>query len=134
MEVGNGKQIEEEYLLEQEHSLISEPDPEPESIDVPKSRIRFSITFNTMLLKSVVTTDAHLSRQGEIKENFTEALKCFIDTAPSAMFIGVSKPTRKSLNGRFKKLILDHRTTVTRNLTASGIIEVRGSKNLYWMI
>lgn len=81
-----------------------------------------------MLLKSVVATDAYLSGHGEKKNNFSEALNIFKSTTPANLFIGVSQPTWKSLNDRLQKLMAHNRTAVSRNISASGIIEVRGER------
>lgn len=134
LEVVNGQNIEDESLADPEHIIISDPEPYPESSDVCKWPITFSIMLEILILKAVVGTDAHLSRKEEIKENLTKALKICIDTAPPALFIGVSQPTGKILNDSFKKQISDHRTVVIRNDTANGMIEVRGNEKLYWII
>lgn len=81
LEMGNGQQIEDEYLSVPEKNLISDRDPEKESIDVPKRRIRFNLTVGSMPLKDVVETDAHLSGHGKTKLNFIDALNMVIDTA-----------------------------------------------------
>ena len=92
--------------------------------------MRFSISLDVILLKSVLSVDAHLSAHGETKANFEEVLKLFEAGAPNGMFNRVSSPTWKSVNDRYKKLISDHRTAVKRNINASGIIEVRGEREV----
>lgn len=91
--------------------------------------MRFTGSLDLKLLKLVMVTDAHFSRHGEAKSKFSEALVVFIRNI-SPPLSNTARPTWNSINDRFKKLLSDHRTAVTRNLTASGIIEVRGEREL----
>lgn len=95
-----------------------------------KRRMRFSSTFDILLLKAVTAVDAHLAPHGESQKRFDEALGLFTASLPAAALQGMCQPSWKTLNDRFKKIVADHRIAVKRNGAASGIIEVRGEREL----
>lgn len=51
----------------------------------------------------------------------------FLSADPSRAFNSFYHETWKTLSDRFKKVFSDHRDAVRRNISASGIIEVRGA-------
>lgn len=95
-----------------------------------KRRIRFSTQWDTLLLKTVTSCDAHLAPHGDAQSRFQEALGHFIAAIPHTTFEMIQMPTWKTLNDRFKKLVSDHRAAVRTNAAASGIVEVRGEREI----
>ena len=95
-----------------------------------KRRIRFSTAWDILLLKAVVTADAHLAPHGEAQMRFQDALTHFVAAVPPATFETIQAPSWKTLNDRFKKIVADHREAVKRNEAASGILEVRGEQEM----
>ena len=93
-----------------------------------KRRIRFSKSFDILLLKSVITVDAHLARHGETQTRFLAALTHFTAGIPARVLDTFVSISWKTINDRFKKVVADHREAVKINTTASGIIEVRGER------
>lgn len=85
--------------------------------------MRFSTALDLQILKDMIGSDSQLSEYGETRVKFSDALDIFFSTVSPASFGNVfARPTWKSLNDQFKKLITDHRTAVPRNIKASGII------------
>lgn len=95
---------------------------------IRKRRIRFSKAWDVLLLKTILVEEAHLARHGEAQNRFEDVLKRFIPSIPDDMWHTTTKPTWKSLNDRYKKIISDHRTATRANLAASGIVEERGER------
>ena len=93
-----------------------------------KRRIRFSSTWDILLLKAATAVDAHFAPHGEAQSRFEEALSPFKASLPNGSLDTVGAPTWKTLNDRFKKILSDHREAVKANAAASGIIEVRGER------
>lgn len=86
--------------------------------------------MDVALLKAVVMHDAHMSPHGEAQARLTQALNDFIDALPESSLRGTLRPTWKTINDRFKKLVQDHREASQANRAASGIIEVRGEREV----
>ena len=81
-------------------------------------------------MKSVISTDAHLSPHGEAQGRFEETLSLFLSALPAGALEGICLPTWKTLSDRFKKIVADHKTETRSNATASGIIEIRGEREI----
>ena len=81
-----------------------------------------------LLLKAVISVDAHLAPHGATQRRYEEALALFVSSSSSGGLQNVCAPTWKTLNDRFKKVVSDHRLAVRNNAVASGIIEVRGER------
>lgn len=92
--------------------------------------MRFSTSWDVLLLKAVCGVDAHVPPYGQTQARFEEALAIFIGSVPEEGLLNVFPPTWKTLNDRFKKVVADHRVAVTQNAVASGIIEVRGEREV----
>lgn len=107
-------------------------DERPPSTDVAtalkKRRIKFNANMDLLLLKSVTMADAHVAPHGEAQTRFTNAVELFLSSLPSQTFNNIQKPSWKTLNDRFKRIVQDHRDAVKRNVSASGISEVRGER------
>lgn len=101
---------------------------ETTTTDIPKRRIQFPKLLDVMLLKAIIATDAHWLVHGQALEKILEALNIFKISATSTLFTGVEQPTWKISNDRYKKIISDHCTAVTRNKIFNGILEVIGEQ------
>lgn len=81
-------------------------------------------------LKAVIAHNWNLARHGEAQTLISESEKSFLLALASNIKDRVHKPTWKTLNDLFKKLVSDHRDASKRNSAASGIIEIRGEREL----
>ncbi|CDF32477.1 unnamed protein product [Chondrus crispus] len=99
-----------------------------------KKGIRSSPMWDTLLLKAVIYTDAHLSPDGEAQGRFEETLTLFQFAFPSGASEGICLPTWKTLRDRFKKIVADHKTESQCNATPSDIIEIGEEQRYYWTI
>ena len=81
-------------------------------------------------MKSVISTDAHLSPHGKAQGPFEETLTLFLSALPSGALGGIRLPTWKTLSDSFKKIVGDHKTESQSNAIASGIIETRGGREI----
>lgn len=125
-EVSNGTDI---NSIQKADSPITTTGGTGISVEVSrKKRLRFNSTWDIILLKSVVFNEAHIVRHGEAQQKFEDVLKQFIIEVPNHHWLTTTKPTWKSLNDRFKKVVADHRTSRRANEAASGIIEIRGER------
>lgn len=95
---------------------------------IRKKRLRFNNAWDIILLKLVVFGEAHLARHGECQNRFQIVLERFISQFSNEVWSATIKPTWKSLNDRYKKVVADHRIARRANEAASGIIEIRGER------
>ena len=93
-------------------------------------RMRFSIAWDVLLLKSVTAVDAHLAAHGQSQKRFEAAVPIFLSSLPSPALEETGIPSWKTLTDRFKKIVAGHRAAVKANVVASGIIEVRGEREI----
>lgn len=98
------------------------------SATIKKRRLRFNTTWDIILLKAVVFGEAHLAKHGESQHRFEEVLKKFTAQLADNIWVNTTRPTWKSLNDRYKKIIADHRVARRQNESASGIVEIRGER------
>lgn len=83
-----------------------------------------------LLLKAVCGVDGHVPPHGETQARFEKALPIFVASLPAGALAHIIPPTWKTLNDRFKKVVADHRLAASRNAVASGILEVRGEREV----
>lgn len=83
-----------------------------------------------LLLKAVVTSDAHLAPHGEAQKRMQDTLGRFMEVVPPGKLVSVTNSKWKTLNDRYKKCVANHCDAVRRNEAASGIIEVRGEREV----
>lgn len=74
--------------------------------------------------------DAHVPPHVETQARFEKALPIFVASLPAGALVHIIPPTWKTLNDRFKKAVADHRLAASRNAVASGILEVRGEREV----
>ena len=77
-----------------------------------------------------MAVDGHRTQHCQFQAKYEEALQLFLTSAPEGCFDTVTSPTCKTLSDRFKKILSDHRLAARDNAAASGIIEVRGEREL----
>lgn len=94
--------------------------------------IRFSAAWDVILLKALSMTDAHVAPHWEAQNRFQETVSHLVAAVQTILFASVAPSTWKTLSGRFKRLLADHRYAGKQNVRASGIIEVRGRKRFFW--
>lgn len=82
------------------------------------------------MLKAITAVGAHVAPHGECQNRFEEALAILKSSLPLTALNNVSVPSWKTLNDRYKNIVSDHREAVKNNATASGIIEVRGEREM----
>ena len=90
-----------------------------------KRRILFPNMWDVMLLKAVISTDAHMAPHSEVQSRFEETLNLYVSSLPPGALRNVYIPSWKTLSDRFKKLLADHRISLAANAVASGIIKAR---------
>ena len=74
--------------------------------------------------------DAHRTPYGKLQEKYEAALALFLSSSPEGCFDTIQGPSYKTLSDRFKKVIADHGLAVRSNAAASGIIEIRGEREV----
>ena len=63
------------------------------AVRMKKRRMRFSSTFDILLLKAVTAVDAHLAPHGESQKRFDEALGLFTASLPAAALQVMCQPS-----------------------------------------
>ncbi|PXF41520.1 hypothetical protein BWQ96_08776 [Gracilariopsis chorda] len=93
-----------------------------------KKRIRFTEAWDLLLLKAVTASDAHVAPHGKTGKRFEQALKLFLDAAPSSQLVDITRPVPKTLRDRFTTIVEKRRVEVRGTAAASGIVEKRGQR------
>ncbi|PXF43622.1 hypothetical protein BWQ96_06631 [Gracilariopsis chorda] len=93
-----------------------------------KKRIRFPEAWDPLLLKAVTASDAHVAPHGETGKRFEQALKLFLDAAPSSQLVNITHPVPLTLRDRFTTIVEKRRVEVRGTAAASGIVEKRGQR------
>ena len=105
--------------------------PSPRTPSPPKKkRIRLSHVWDVLLLKAISAVDGHRTPYGKQQDKFESAVSIFLSSSPEGCFNKIQEPTHKTLSDRFKKIVDNHRAAVRANVAASGIIEVRGEREV----
>lgn len=99
--------------------------PDCQHTNLKQRRIKFTGSTDLLLLKVVMNADAHLFSYVEAKSRFTQAVDLFLASALLQTFHNTKKPSWKTLQDRFKRIVWNQRDTMKRSQTASEIIENR---------
>jgi len=100
------------------------------AVTVRLKRFSYTAAWDLLLLKAVATSGAHIAAHGQTTARYQEAVSLFLQAAPTGSLKDVVSPTWKSLRDRFKKITTDRREENKANAGASGIIEVRGEREV----
>lgn len=93
-----------------------------------RRRIRFNTSLDILLLQSVMLAGAHIAKHGAMQKSFEDACLQFMKNAPRYLITEATKPSWKTVNDRFKKLVSERRAENNHNMTLSGITEVVGER------
>ena len=77
-----------------------------------------------------MAVDGLRTHHGRLQAKYEEALEPFLTSAPPGYFEIVISSTWKMHSERFTKISSDHRLAAQENAAASGIIEVRGEREV----
>lgn len=95
-----------------------------------RRRMRFNMSFKISMFQSISLTGANIAQHGEMQIHFEHACTYFIKSSSNCSSEDAIKPTWKTLNYRFKNIVVDRRQIIKLNSSISGITEVLVERKL----
>lgn len=105
------------------------PPPSPSSRSATRRapgrgrRYRFDKSADLTLVKCVSLEGAHIAKWGQTDAMFENVYRTFYERTADSLFEASTKPTKKTLIDRYRRLMQKRKETVARNEASTGIAE-----------